>query len=104
MNSIYDEKKKFVEKLRGALMMIPEITDIEYRNSTDGTVEMVKVTYFGGGPVYINVAADSLEAIAGEVVNLVRGYPVVGLIHNPTNAQKIWHTLGQTIRSFREEQ
>lgn len=104
MNDIYNEKKEFVKKLKGAFMMIPEITNIEYRSTNDGTVEMMKVTYFNGGPVYINVAADSLEAIAGEVVNLVRGYPVVGLIHNPTNAQKIWHTLGQTIRSFREEQ
>ena len=51
------------------------------------------MTYFGGGPVYINVAADSLEAIAGEVVNLVRGYPVVGLIHRQTFAQKVWSTL-----------
>lgn len=93
MNSIYSEKKEFVEKLRGALMMIPEITDIEYRSTNDGTVEMVKVTYFGGGPVYINVAADSLEAIAGEVVNLVRGYPVVGLIHRQTHAQEVWSTL-----------
>lgn len=93
MNSIYDEKKEFVEKLRGALMMIPEITDIEYRSTNDGTVEMVKVTHFGSGPVYINVAADSLEAIAGEVVNLVRGYPVVGLIHRQTYAQEVWSTL-----------
>ena len=93
MNSIYNEKKEFVKNLRGALMMIPEITDIEYRSTNDGTVEMVKVTYFGGGPVYINVAADSLEAIVGKVVNLVRGYPVVGLIHNPTNAQEVWNTL-----------
>lgn len=93
MNSIYNEKKEFVKNLRGALMMIPEITDIEYRSTNDGTVEMVKVTYFGGGPVYINVAADSLEAIAGEVVNLVRGYPVVGLIHRQTYAQEVWSTL-----------
>lgn len=93
MNSIYNEKKEFVKNLRGALMMIPEITDIEYRSTNDGTVEMVKVTYFDGGPVYINVAADSLEAIAGEVVNLVRGYPVVGLIHRQTFAQEVWSTL-----------
>ncbi|MCI7328078.1 MAG: hypothetical protein MSS48_08075 [Clostridiales bacterium] len=93
MNSIYNEKKEFVKNLRGALMMIPEITDIEYRSTNDGTVEMVKVTYFGGGPVYINVAADSLEAIVGEVVNLVRGYPVVGLIHRQTFAQEVWSTL-----------
>lgn len=93
MNSIYNEKKESVKNLRGALMMIPEITDIEYRSTNDGTVEMVKVTYFGGGPVYINVAADSLEAIAGEVVNLVRGYPVVGLIHRQTFAQEVWSTL-----------
>lgn len=93
MNSIYNEKKEFVKNLRGALMMIPEITDIEYRSTNDGTVEMVKVTYFGGGPVYINVAADSLEAIVGEVVNLVRGYPVVGLIHRQTYAQEVWSTL-----------
>lgn len=93
MNSIYSEKKEFVENLRGALMMIPEITDIEYRSTNNGTAEMVKVTYFGGGPVYINVAADSLEAIAGEVVNLVRGYPVVGLIHRQTYAQEVWSTL-----------
>lgn len=93
MNSIYNEKKEFVKKLRGALMMLPEITDIEYRSTKDSTAEMVKVTYFGGGPVYINVAADSLEAIAGEVVNLVRGYPVVGLIHRQTYAQEVWNTL-----------
>lgn len=93
MNSIYNEKKESVKNLRGALMMIPEITDIEYRSTNDGTVEMVKVTYFGGGPVYINVAADSLEAIVGEVVNLVRGYPVVGLIHRQTFAQEVWSTL-----------
>ena len=51
MNSIYNEKKEFVKNLRGALMMIPEITDIEYRSTNDGTIEMVKVTYFGSGPV-----------------------------------------------------
>lgn len=93
MNDIYSEKKEFVEKLRGAFMMIPEITDIEYRSTNDGTVEMVKVTYFGGGPVYINVAADSLEAIAGEVVSLIRGLPTVGLIHRQTYAQEVWNTL-----------
>lgn len=93
MNSIYSEKKEFVEKLKEAFVMIPGIADIEYRSTNDGTVEMVKVAYFGGGPVYINVAADSLEAIAGEVVNLVRGYPVVGLIHRQTFAQKVWSTL-----------
>lgn len=93
MNSIYNEKKEFVEKLKEAFVMIPGIADIEYRSTNDGTVEMVKVTQFNGNSVYINVVADSLAAIAGEVVNLVRGYPVVGLIHRQTFAQEVWSTL-----------
>lgn len=93
MNSIYSEKKEFVEKLKEAFVMIPGIADIEYRSTNDGTVEMVKVTYFGSGPVYINVAADSLEAIAGEVISLIRGLSTVGLIHRQTYAQEVWDTL-----------
>jgi hypothetical protein len=93
MNSIYNEKKEFVEKLKEAFVMIPGIADIEYRSTKDSTAEMVKVTYFNGDSVYINVAADSLEAIAGEVISLIRGLPTVGLIHRQTYAQEVWNTL-----------
>lgn len=93
MNSIYSEKKEFVEKLKEAFVMIPGIADIEYRSTKDSTAEMVKVTYFNGDSVYINVAADSLEAIAGEVISLIRGLPTVGFIHRQTYAQEVWNTL-----------
>lgn len=63
MNSIYSEKKEFVEKLKEAFVMIPGIADIEYRSTNDGTVEMVKVTQFNGNSVYINVVADRQAAI-----------------------------------------
>lgn len=63
MNDIYENKRRFVEKLREALIMVDrfDIADIVY--SRMNSKEIIEVTYNSGYTKKLNVTGDSEYAI-----------------------------------------
>lgn len=70
-DKVYIEKRKFVEKVNEALLPLPDLEEIEYRNISDKYSEYLRVTYGCGEQIFIDVTGDSLEAIAHEMARAI---------------------------------
>lgn len=68
---VYIEKRKFVEKVNEALIRLPDLEAIEYRNISDKYSEFLRVTYGCGEQIYIDVTGDSIEAMAQEMAKAI---------------------------------
>lgn len=70
-DKVYIEKRKFVEKVNEALIPLPDLEAIEYRNISDKYSEFLRVTYGCGEQIYIDVTGDSIEAMAQEMAKAI---------------------------------
>ena len=97
---IYDEKRRFVRKLEEALLCLDEIRGLEYRASSSKYIELIRLDWHGEGDPheYINVTANSLRAILGEVMSLVQEGWAVGQVRIPGRGDKLWEELGDEGR------
>lgn len=85
-NNVYREKRKFVENIKPALTMLPGIEDVEYHFFSDKYSEFVRVIWEEDCREFIDVTANSLEAILLELTRLITGTEVpTGLIKNETH-------------------
>ena len=89
---VYGEKRQFIKKLEEALLCLDGVRGIEYRASSSRYIEMVRIDWHGEGDPheYINVTANSLRAILGEVISLVQEGWAVGQIRIPGRGDKLW--------------
>ena len=82
-NNVYREKRDFVEKLKPALLMMPGIEDVEYHLFSEKYSEFVRIIWEGDSRDFIDVTADSLEAILLELTRLITDKEIpTGLIKN----------------------
>lgn len=82
MNNVIREKKEFVDALKPALTKLSGITDIQYEHFSDKYMEIVMIAWEDDYCDYINVTANSLEAILREIARQVSAEPATGLIAN----------------------
>lgn len=93
---VYCEKRQFIKKLEEALLCLDDIRGIEYRASRSKYIELVRIDWHGEGDPheYINVTANSLKGILGEVMSLIQEGWAVGQIRNPGRGDKLWEEMG----------
>lgn len=87
---VYDEKRRFVRKLEEVLLDLDEIRGVEYRASSSKYIELVRIDWHGEGHEYINVTANSLRDILGEVMSLVQEGWAIGQIRDQERGDKLW--------------
>lgn len=94
---VYEEKRRFVRKLEEALLYLDEVRGIEYRASRSKYIELVRIDWHGEGDPheYINVTANSLRAILGEVISLVQEGWAVGQVRIAGRGDELWEALGE---------
>lgn len=89
MSKVIEEKAEFVCRLKPALVMLPGVAGLQYREFSDKYTEIVKIAWEDGCCDYIDVTADSLEAILQEITRQIRGEKATGLISNSKHKQLI---------------
>ena len=89
MESVYKDKKEFVENLKPALLRITGVEDIEYKNFDDKYSEFIRIAWEGGSRDYIDVTANSKAAILGEISTLLSGGKPFGYISNLNHQNKL---------------
>ncbi len=90
---VYEEKRRFVKKLEEALLYLDEIRAVEYRASTSKYIELVRIDWHGEGHEYINVTANSLRAILGEIMSLVQEGWAVGQVRTLSKGDRLWEEM-----------
>ncbi len=82
-SKVYREKRMFVENMKQALIMLPGIEDVEYHYFSDKYSEFIRIIRDGGYRDFIDVTANSLEAILLDVTRLITDTVIpTGLIMN----------------------
>lgn len=96
---VYKEKRLFVKKLEEALLYLDEIRGVEYRASSENYIELVRIDWHGEGDPheYINVTANSLRSILGEVMSLIQKGWAFGQIKVPERGDRLWKKLGNDM-------
>ena len=77
---VYNEKKKFIEDLDKVMTVAGNITSVVYRADPLTGSECVRITDGSATPFYVNVSANSLQAILKEVCAFELNLKPTGLV------------------------
>ena len=79
---VYMKKSLFVDRISKAFAMLDNCKAIEYRNFPDKYTEILRIRYECGGDRFIDVTADSIEAIGHEIGRILLGEDTIAEITN----------------------
>lgn len=79
--AMYEEKRRYVERILAPALLPLEADVFALTYQNEGYTEVVTVYYYGGHTDRINVTANSLLAIAHEVIREIDGHRAHGHIY-----------------------
>lgn len=80
IRKIYETKRDFVKSIEEILMSIGEVTSCEYRSFPDKYMEILRVSFPGCKPTFVDVTADNCKCIYTEIARVVNSQKALGQV------------------------